>query len=142
MKVHMKGVAVIAAAVVAAGAAHAQSTVSTAQAFDVTPSYSHTTRTECTSSGNGVPGWLGQALGGVIGAGAGSQIGKGTGNSAAAAAGAVLGAQAGAAMSGSGQPSQTCREVTERSLAGYVLRTTSGDVFVPAELAQRFAAGR
>lgn len=134
----MNGIAVIAATIAATGAAHAQSAPVTAQAFDVTPSYSTSTRTECTSSGGVVPGWLGQALGGVIGAGVGSQVGKGTGNSAAAAAGAVLGAQAGAAMSGAGQSTQTCREVTERSLAGYMLRTTNGDVFVPLSLAGRF----
>lgn len=142
MKVHlMKGIAVV-AAIAASGAANAQSAGFTAQAFDVMPSYSTSTRTECTSSSGGVPGWLGQVLGGVVGAGVGSQVGKGTGNSAAAAAGAVLGAQAGAAMSGNGQPTQTCREVVERNLVGHTLRTSSGDVFVPLEIAQRFAAGR
>lgn len=137
----VKGIAVI-AAVAASSVAHAQSAPIAAQAFDVTPSYSHTTRTECASSGSGVPGWLGQALGGVVGAGVGSQVGKGTGNSAAAAAGAVLGAQAGAAVTNNGTPTQTCREIVDRNLVGYMLRTSSGDVFVPLEVAQRFAAGR
>lgn len=132
----MKGAIAAAALAVPAGAVYAQTPVA-AQAFDVSPSYSHTTRTECTSASSGVPGWLGQALGGVVGAGVGSQIGKGTGNSAAAAAGAVLGAQAGAAMSGGSQPTQSCREVVDRTLDGYMLRTTNGDVFVPLGLAQR-----
>lgn len=142
MKVHlMKGISVV-AAIAASGAANAQSPGVIADALDVTPSYSTSTRTECTSSGGVVPGWLGQALGGVIGAGVGSQVGKGTGNSAAAAAGAVLGAQAGAAMSGNGQPTQTCREVVERHLVGYLVRTGLGNVFVPLELANRFSVGR
>lgn len=135
----MKGV-VIAAALAAFGAAQAQVSYTTSRALDVKPSYSYTTRTECTSTGSGGSGWLGQALGGVIGAGVGSQMGKGTGNSAAAAAGAVLGAQAGAAMSGNSQsqPTQTCREVTDRTLDGYMLRTENGWVLVPLEIAQRF----
>lgn len=134
----MKLAAIALATLAASGVAHAQMASGPAQAYDATPSYSHTTRTECASTGSGTPGWLGQALGGVIGAGVGSQMGKGTGNSAAAAAGAVLGAQAGAAMSGNGQPTKTCRDVTERTLTGYILRTTGGDVFVPLDLAARF----
>lgn len=120
--------------------AHAQTTE---QAVGITPSFTSTTRTECTTSSGGVPGWLGQALGGVVGAGVGSQIGKGSGQSAAAAAGAVLGAQAGAAMSSNQPAGQTCRDITERTLHGYTLHTSHGrDVFLPSSLVQSIAGGR
>jgi outer membrane lipoprotein SlyB len=141
MKANLMKGAIVAAALAASGAAHAQSYYHTPKALDFNPSYSETKRTECTTSGTGVPGWLGQALGGVVGAGIGSQIGKGRGNSAAAAAGAVLGSQAGAAMSGNGQSTQTCREVIDRTLDGYILRTEDGYVFVPLDIAQRLANG-
>lgn len=139
MKVHlMKNIAVIAATLAASGAAHAQSAPVTAQAFDVTPSYSTSTRTECTST-PAASGWFGPALGAILGGGAGSQVGKGSGQAAAAAIGATLGAQAGAAVTNNGnQQTQTCRDIAERTLTGYMLRTTHGDVFVPLSLSERF----
>lgn len=139
MKVHlMKGIAVV-AAIAVSGAANAQSAGFTAQAFDVMPSYSTSTRTECTSTPAASGGWLGPALGAIIGGGAGSQVGKGSGQAAAAAIGATLGAQAGAAVTNNGnQQTQTCRDIAERTLAGYMLRTTNGDVFVPLSLSERF----
>lgn len=112
------------------------------QAISIAPAFTTSTRAECTTGGS-APGWLGQALGGVLGAGLGSQVGKGTGNSAAAAAGAVLGAQVGAAMSNGGgtQTTQTCRDIIERTLTGYMLRTSGGrDVFVPLQLVNSFNA--
>lgn len=146
MKSHlMKGVAVVGviAATTVAGGAHAQAFFNTDEVIGVKETYKSQTRTECTSSSAGVPGWLGQALGGVIGAGVGSQVGKGTGSSAAAAAGAVLGAQAGAAMSGNGQPQQTCRNITENVHDGYLLRTRDGHVVhLPLSLVNSFNAGR
>lgn len=123
----------------AAAGAHAQSGPTIEQAVSITPAFTATTRTECTASAPS-GGWLGPALGAIIGGGAGSQVGKGSGQSAAAAIGATLGAQAGAAVTNNGtQPTQTCRDITERVLTGYTMRTTNGrDVFVPALLVQQF----
>lgn len=144
-------IAAIAATIAAAGAAHAQAygtgkPAQTEYAVSITPSFTSSTRTECSATPAAPTGggWLGQALGGIIGAGVGSQIGSGSGQSAAAAAGAVLGAQAGAAMSnGSTQPAQTCRDVTERTLIGYTLRAVTGrEIFVPLALVQAFNSGR
>lgn len=122
----------------AAGGAHAQSGPTVEQAVSITPAFTSTTRTECAApAASG--GWLGPALGAIIGGGAGSQVGKGSGQAAAAAIGATLGAQAGGAIAGNGSstPTQTCRDITERTLNGYVLRTNGGrDVFVPLSLAQ------
>lgn len=118
--------------------AHAQSGPTSDQAISITPAFTATTRTECSSAAPS-GGWLGPALGAIIGGGAGSQVGKGSGQSAAAAIGATLGAQAGGAIAGNGNsaPTQTCRDITERTLNGYVLRTNGGrDVFVPLSLAQ------
>ncbi len=129
----------IALALAAAGA-HAQNVPNVEQAVSITPAFTSTTRTECTSTAPS-GGWLGPALGAIIGGGAGSQVGKGSGQSAAAAIGATLGAQAGGAISGNGsnQPTQTCRDITERALTGYTMRTTGGrDVFVPVSLVQQF----
>lgn len=131
----------IALVLTATTGAHAQSGPTSDQAISITPAFTASTRTECSSAAPS-GGWLGQALGGILGAGAGSQVGKGSGQSAAAAAGAVLGAQAGAAIS-NGTPTQTCRDITERSLTGYTLRTAGGrDVFLPAALVDSFSAGR
>lgn len=125
----------------AAAGAHAQSGPSVEQAISITPSFSSTTRTECTTSAAS-GGWFGPALGAILGGGAGSQVGKGSGQAAAAAIGATLGAQAGVAISGNGsnQSTQTCRDITERKLTGYTMRTTGGrgDVFVPVSLVQQF----
>lgn len=134
-------IALIAASLfVAAGAAHSQA-APLERAISISPSFTSTTRTECTSTApNG--GWLGPALGAIIGGGAGSQVGKGSGQAAAAAIGATLGAQAGGAIAGSGTAGgQTCRDITERVLTGYMLRTDeSRDVFVPLDLVNRFNA--
>lgn len=126
----------------AATGAHAQYAPGVEQAVSITPAFTSTTRTECSTAAPAGGGWLGQALGGILGAGVGSQVGKGSGQAAAAAAGAVLGAQAGAAMSDSnGTPTQTCRDITERTLTGYMMRTSSGrDVFLPALLVDSFTA--
>lgn len=133
-------IATIAAAVaLTAGAAHAQTVE---QAVSINPAFTSTTRTECTSSAPS-GGWLGPALGAIIGGGAGSQVGKGSGQAAAAAIGATLGAQAGGAISGNGnaQAVQTCRDITERVLTGYTLRTASGrEVFVSLQLKNSFNA--
>lgn len=135
----------IALTLAAATGAHAQSGPTTEQAISIAPSFTSSTRTECTSAAPAGGGWLSQALGGILGAGVGSQVGKGSGQSAAAAAGAVLGAQAGAAMSnGSAQPTptQTCRDVIDRTHVGYMLRTSAGrDVFVPLSVVQSFNNG-
>lgn len=120
---------------IAAGAAHAQSVPVVEQAVSIMPAFTATTRTECTTPASG--GWLGPALGAIIGGGAGSQAGKGSGQAAAAAIGATLGAQAGGAIAGNGntQPTQTCRDITERTLTGYTLRTSAGrDVFISNEV--------
>lgn len=130
--------------VLAAGAAHAQSAPVTEQAISIAPSFTTNTRTECTSTTPASGGWLSQALGAIIGGGAGSQVGGGSGQAAAAAIGATLGAQAGAAMSPQpqAQPAQTCREIVERVLTGYMLRTASGrDIFVPRQLVEQFNSG-
>lgn len=131
----MKSIAIAAALALAAGSATAIEHGETA--VSITPSYSSTTRSECaTPSTSG--GWIGPALGAIIGGGAGSQIGKGSGQAAAAAIGATLGAQAGAAMSGNVKPTQACRDVSERTLNGYMLRTNAGrDVFIPLHLINR-----
>lgn len=123
-----------------AGAAHAQA-APLERAISITPAFTSTTRTECTSTAPS-GGWLGPALGAIIGGGAGSQVGKGSGQAAAAAIGATLGAQAGGAIAGSGTAGgQTCRDITERVLTGYMLRTDeSRDVFVPLDLVNRFNA--
>lgn len=128
------------ASLFAAGAAYAQTGPAVEQAISITPAFTSTTRTECTSTAPS-GGWLGPALGAILGGGAGSQVGKGSGQAAAAAIGATLGAQAGSAIAGNGnaQPTQTCRDITERTLTGYTLRTSGGrDVFVPLDLVQRF----
>lgn len=132
----------IALALAAAGA-HAQHAPTVEQAINITPAFTSTTRTECTTAAPG-GGWLGPALGAIIGGGAGSQVGKGSGQSAAAAIGATLGAQAGAAVTNNGtQPTQTCRDITERALTGYSMRTSSGrDVFLPAPLVDSFVNTR
>lgn len=127
-------------ALTAAGA-HAQHAPGVEQAVSITPAFTATTRTECTSAvPGGGGGWLGPALGAILGGGAGSQVGKGSGQAAAAAIGATLGAQAGGAMSSNGTPAgQTCRDITERRLDGYTLRTSfNRDVFVPLQLIQSF----
>lgn len=128
------------ASLFATGAAHAQAAPVDDQAVSITPAFNTTTRTECTTpAASG--GWLGPALGAILGGGAGSQVGKGSGQAAAAAIGATLGAQAGGAITGSSnaQTTQTCRDITERTLRGYMLRTAEGsDVFVPIDLVQRF----
>lgn len=125
----------------AAAGAHAQSGPTIEQAISIAPAFTATTRTECNASAPS-GGWLGPALGAILGGGAGSQVGKGSGQAAAAGIGAALGAQAGAAMNGNGAPAgQTCRDITERTLNGYMLRTTGGrDVFVPVSLVQSFNA--
>lgn len=125
----------------AAGAAHAQATPVIEQAIGITPAFTATTRTECTTAAPG-GGWLGPALGAILGGGAGSQVGKGSGQAAAAAIGATLGAQAGGAIAGNGTAGgQTCRDITERVLTGYTLRTSGGkDVFVPLQLVNSFNA--
>ena len=137
----MKNIAIALAAVAgfaAAGLASAQNVVAPETATNITPVFESTQRTECQTAPSG-GGWLGQALGGILGAGVGSQVGKGTGNSAAAAAGgATFGAQAGGG-NGNGTTTQTCRDITERTLTGYTLRTAGGrDVFVPLSLVQQF----
>lgn len=132
----------------AAAGAHAQSGPSIEQAISITPAFTATTRTECTITAASAPsgGWLGPALGAILGGGAGSQVGKGSGQAAAAAIGATLGAQAGGAMSGNNSngntaPTQTCRDITERVLTGYTMRTSFGrDVFVQLQLVQQFNA--
>lgn len=132
----------IALALVATGA-HAQVAPVTEQAVGITPAFTASTRTECVAAPAG-GGWLSQALGAVIGGGLGSQVGGGSGQAAAAAIGATLGAQAGAAMSPQpqAQPAQTCREIVERVLTGYMLRTASGrDIFVPRQLVEQFNSG-
>lgn len=128
----------IALALAAAGA-HAQHAPTVEQAISITPAFTATTRTECTASAPS-GGWLGPALGAIIGGGAGSQVGKGSGQAAAAAIGATLGAQAGGAVTNNGTPAgQTCRDITERTLTGYTMRTTGGrDVFVPVSLVLQF----
>lgn len=142
----MKIITVIAAVFVSlfAAGAQAQSGPSVEQAVTVTPAYTSTTRTECTTAAPS-GGWLGSALGAIIGGGAGSQVGKGSGQAAAAAIGATLGAQAGGAISGNGNsaPTQTCRDVTDRTLTGYTLRTSfNRDVFVPLQLVQQLNSNR
>ena len=128
----MKKLAIILAAVTFASVAHADET-----AISLDPVYSNTVRTECTTAQAG-GGWLGPALGAIIGGGAGSQVGKGSGQAAAAAIGATLGAQAGTAMSSGQQARQECREVAERNLTGYSVKTNFGQrVFVPADMMQR-----
>ncbi len=134
--------AVLLASLFAAGAAHAQAAQVIEQAISITPAFTSTTRTECTSNAPS-GGWLGPALGAILGGGAGSQVGKGSGQAAAAAIGATLGAQAGGAIGGNGNsaPTQTCRDITERTLTGYTLRTSGGrDVFVPLSLVNSFNA--
>lgn len=129
------------AAALTAGKAQAQS-YGVEQAVSIAPAFTSSTRTECTSSAPS-GGWLGPALGAILGGGAGSQVGKGSGQAAAAAIGATLGAQAGGAIAGNGnaQATQTCRDITERTLTGYTLRTTSGrEVFVPLQLVNSFNA--
>ena len=135
------------ALVLTAAGAHAQSGPSIEQAISITPSFTSTTRTECTTTASAPSGgWLGPALGAIIGGGAGSQVGKGSGQAAAAAIGATLGAQAGGAISGNNSngntaPTQTCRDITERVLTGYVMRTSlNRDVFVPISLVKSFNA--
>ena len=125
---------------IAAGAAHAQA-APLDRAISIEPAFTSTTRTECTSSAPS-GGWLGPALGAILGGGAGSQVGKGSGQAAAAAIGATLGAQAGSAIAGNGTAGgQTCRDITERVLTGYTLRTSGGkDVFVPLQLVNSFNA--
>lgn len=126
----------------AASGAHAQHAPTVEQAVSITPVFTSTTRTECTASAPS-GGWFGPALGAIIGGGAGSQVGKGSGQAAAAGIGAALGAQAGAAMNNNSGTQQTCRDITERVLNGYMLRTSSGrDVFMPLSLAQSFNGGR
>lgn len=123
-----------------AAGAHAQSVPTIEQAISITPVFTATTRTECTTPATS-GGWLGPALGAILGGGVGSQIGKGSGQVAAGSIGAVLGGQAGGAIAGNGntQPTQTCRDITERALTGYTLRTSSGrDVFVPLHLLNSF----
>lgn len=133
--------AVLLASLFAAGAAHAQAAQVIEQAISITPAFTSTTRTECTTAAPG-GGWLGPAIGAIIGGGAGSQVGKGSGQAAAAAIGATLGAQAGGAIAGNGTAGgQTCRDITERVLTGYTLRTSGGkDVFVPLQLVNSFNA--
>lgn len=129
-------------ALAAAGTAHAQTTGPAAeQAISITPTFTSSTRTECTTAAPS-GGWFGPALGAIIGGGAGSQVGKGSGQAAAAAIGATLGAQAGGAISGNGTPAgQTCRDITERTLTGYTMRTSGGrEVFVSVHLVQQFNA--
>lgn len=123
----------------AAAGAHAQNVPTVEQAVSIAPAFTSTTRTECAASAPS-GGWLGPALGAILGGGAGSQLGKGSGQAAAAGIGAVLGAQAGGAVTNNGnQPTQTCRDITERKLDGYMMRTTGGrDVFVPGWLVQQF----
>lgn len=136
----MKSKLTLAAAIaVTAGTAHAQTIE---QAVSINPAFTSTTRTECTTPATS-GGWLGPALGAIIGGGAGSQVGKGSGQAAAAAIGATLGAQAGGAIAGNGNgtqaTTQTCRDITERTLTGYTLRTASGrEVFVPLQLVNSF----
>lgn len=141
-----KQIITLAIATLAATSAHAQAGPTTDQAISIAPSYSTSTRTECSTAAPVGGGWLGPAIGAILGGGAGSQIGSGSGQAAAAAIGATLGAQAGAAMSsnsgGSAQPgTQTCRDVVERTLVGYMIRTTGGSVFVPLSLVQQFNNG-
>lgn len=130
----MKKLAIIFAAVTFASVAHADET-----AISLDPVYSNTVRTECTTiQAQAGGGWIGPALGAIIGGGAGSQVGKGSGQAAAAAIGAALGAQAGTAMSSGQQARQECREVAERNLTGYSVKTNFGQrVFVPADMMQR-----
>lgn len=133
-------ITIIALAAGGAHAQHAQNVPTVEQAISITPAFTATTRTECTASAPS-GGWLGPALGAIIGGGAGSQVGKGSGQAAAAGIGAALGAQAGGAIGGNGsnQPTQTCRDITERALTGYTMRTTGGrDVIVPVSLVQQF----
>lgn len=135
-----RALATIAAAIaITTGTAHAQTVE---QAVSINPAFTSSTRTECTTPATS-GGWLGPALGAILGGGAGSQVGKGSGQAAAAAIGATLGAQAGGAIAGNGnaQATQTCRDITERTLTGYTLRTTSGrEVFVPLQLVNSFNA--
>lgn len=132
--------AVLLASLFAAGAAHAQAAQVIEQAISITPAFTSTTRTECTTAAPG-GGWLGPALGAILGGGAGSQVGKGSGQAAAAAIGATLGAQAGAIAGNGTAGGQTCRDITERVLTGYTLRTSGGkDVFVPLQLVNSFNA--
>lgn len=141
-------------ALAATGAAHAQAydfrgvagvagtERNTEQAVSISPAFTSTTRTECTTPASS-GGWFGPALGAIIGGGAGSQVGGGSGQAAAAAIGATLGAQAGGAIAGNSgsAPQQTCRDITERVLTGYMLRTSSGrDVFVSVQIVNSFNA--
>lgn len=143
----MKRIVIITALVLTAAGANAQSGPSVAQAVSITPAFISSTRTECTTTTSAPSGgWLGSALGAIIGGGAGSQVGGGSGQAAAAAIGATLGAQAGGAIAGnnsngSNQPAQTCRDITERVLTGYTMRTSlNRDVFVPVSLVQQFSS--